>query len=65
MKKVFLTLACVSFLAFSITSCEKTCTCTTTIDGVDMGTVETKAKKCADLESESTLVGITTKVACK
>ena len=68
MKKVFLTLACVSFLAFSITSCEKTCTCTTTNSSeyIPDSTFEGKIKgKCADLDSKVEQGGFTVETTCK
>lgn len=65
MKKALCILAAAAMVICGATSCKKNCTCTTTIDGKDQGTTTIKAKKCADLESETTTMGITTKVTCK
>ena len=68
MKKVFLALACVGFLALSFTSCEKTCTCTTTLGDQIVGkpTEQTiKKGKCSELNGPTTIAGVAGKITCE
>lgn len=66
MKKVFLTLAVVAFVA-SLASCKKTCTCTTATNGVEEMVVEMDAVGggCADMNTTMTVGDITTTTTCE
>ena len=67
MKKIFLALIGVSFLALSVTSCEKTCTCTTSIGGVAVGDPQEKTMKkgkCDELNETIELKGVPADVVC-
>ncbi len=58
MKKVFLTLACVAFLAAISTSCVKSCYCT--FDGADeMYAGEMTSAQCSAYETTASLTGQT------
>ncbi len=65
MKKIFLPVIAVAI--FALSSCEKECSCTTNVSGVDTGTatVKTKESSCSKLDTETTALGITTKYTCK
>ncbi|MFW5804607.1 MAG: hypothetical protein ACOCWG_05200 [bacterium] len=66
MKKGFLFLAVAGL--FMVTSCkkERTCECTSKMGGEDLGVTETvvEGKKCDELNTESTIMGITTSYTC-
>ncbi|MDL2296347.1 hypothetical protein LJC68_04245 [Bacteroidales bacterium OttesenSCG-928-B11] len=62
MKKVFLALACVAFIA-TATSCKKNCICTASEGGIsmDLSVGEMSKKDCEDLTS-FTVAGVTVEV---
>lgn len=65
MKKVILTLAVVAFVA-CLASCKKTCTCTTTTNGVEEMVVEMEAiGGCADMNTSMTVGDMTTTTTCE
>jgi hypothetical protein len=58
MKKVFLTLACVAFLAAITTSCVKSCYCT--VEGSDeMFAGEMTSAQCNSYETTQAALGLT------
>ena len=63
MKKVLAAIAIVAVAACFV-SCKKTCTCVTTVGGVQTSTTETQATKCSDMNSTSNTVGVVTKTEC-
>ncbi len=69
MKKL-LSIAAMAIFVIALSSCTKEieCECTTTLDGVDMGTttytIEDKKPDCADLDTETTSAGFVTKMTC-
>ena len=67
MKKIFLALTCISFLVLSVTSCEKTCTCTTSIGGIPVDTQEKTIKKgkCSELNEQTTRNNVPADVVCE
>lgn len=67
MKKLAgLVLGLVILASFSMTSCKKECTCTTTMDGVEYSktTYETKGK-CSELNTSTTSLGVVTEMKCE
>lgn len=50
MKKVVLALGVIAMVA-CFSSCKKDCKCVTKVNGVEMGSVTEKSKKCSDLEA--------------
>lgn len=53
-------------MTFASCSKEKECTCTSIVDGVEMGTTTAKTKeKCSDLSTASEFMGIKTELKCK
>jgi len=68
MKKVMLTLAVVAFVA-AMTSCNKTCTCTTYVGGLSSTSeveLETlNADKCSDVNTVMTVEGIKSGMECE
>ena len=71
MKKVFLALAAIAIIA-TVSSCNKTCTCTTYVNGNEVSTVDDidisendHIKKCSDMNSSVELLGQTSEVKCK
>ncbi len=73
MKKVLIAMAVVA-MAASFASCNKTCTCSTYVNGeiVENLTVNDidisdndQIKKCSDMNTSVTLLGNTTEVKCK
>lgn len=60
MKKVLLTLAAIALVGIAFTSCSKSCSCTTTVNGIASATVENSSvsneSDCEAL-SVSTAVG--------
>ena len=65
MKKVFLTLAVVAFVA-SLASCKKTCTCVTETNGVEEMVVEMEAiGGCAEMNTSMTIGDMTTTTTCE
>ena len=66
MKKLMAICAATLMLAGIATSCSKTCACTTTTAGISAESeVTIKSGSCADMNSETTAYGVTTKVECK
>lgn len=67
MKKVFLTLAVVAFVA-SLASCSKTCTCTTYAPGVPdvvVEDVDPQGGKCSDMNTVMEVAGEKMGVECE
>ena len=65
MKKVMLTLGVVAIVA-SFASCKKTCTCTTTTNGVEEMVVEMEAiGGCAEMNTTMTVGDMTTTTTCE
>lgn len=60
MKKVVLALAVVATVA-CFSSCTKTCVCTT---GMTSTETTIKSGKCSDLNTSTTVLGVTTKTEC-
>lgn len=71
MKKVLLGLACVAFMAASLTSCDKkTCTCEAKVAGVasakeEVTLEELGVDKCKDANFSETVLGVETSLKCK
>ena len=67
MKKLMCVLAAVALVAVVSTSCKKTCECTTKAGGVVIATASSEIKKgkCSDLDSKTTVLGITQETTCK
>lgn len=69
MKKVVFTLAAIAVVVcFSFTSCKKTCTCTTYLDGDVLSTredVDPEGKSCSELNTVFTVSGKKTGMECK
>ena len=63
MKKVLAAIAIVAVAACFV-SCKKTCTCITTVNGVQTNKTETQATNCSDMNSTSNTVGVVTKTEC-
>lgn len=66
MKKIFI-LSSVFALTLSFASCKKECSCESFVNGVSTSKyiVEDHKGKCKDLNSNITLLGVTTEVKCK
>ena len=66
MKKLLFVFGIMSVLAFSSCSKDKTCTCTSTMNGTVVASQEAKITdgECSDSNSESTISGITTSTKC-
>lgn len=71
MKKILLAFAVVGMITLASCSKEKDCKCTTSITGDAIAnsstttTVHIEDGKCRDMNSETTVLGITSKVVCK
>ena len=68
MKKVFLTLAVVAFVA-SLASCDKTCTCKSYVAGVsatsEVELAELDVDKCSDVNTVVEVAGIKSGTECE
>jgi len=66
MKKLTFILAATAVIALASCSKEKDCTCVSTVDGTEMGTTKHTIEDgdCSDMNTESTLMGISSKVSC-
>lgn len=64
MKKMLVCLGAVAMIAI-MASCQRECTCVTTMNGEVVQTVTMKAAKCADLNMTQTMEGMTQEVKCE
>ena len=65
MKKAFLAIGVIALLA-TFSSCNKTCTCKQSVDGVVVNTVTMETKgKCSDLNVTQSTMGMTQKTECE
>ncbi len=65
MKKLFLALGVVAMLA-SLSSCSKTCTCKTYMNGELMGTTTAEAKgNCSKLDVKQEVMGVVNETKCE
>ena len=73
MKKVMAIFAAAMMLAGAATSCSKLCECTTTTSSsagtasiqTEVNLEDTQYTKCSQMNSENTVLGVTTTVECK
>ncbi|MDD4216632.1 MAG: hypothetical protein PHZ24_04770 [Bacteroidales bacterium] len=71
MKKLLLGFAVIGMISLASCSKERDCKCTTSITGDSIATssststVHIEDGRCRDMNSETTILGITSKVVCK